>query len=92
MNFRSEDHGPVEDINAICYNIELLLADEFDEDEFEDIIHPLFKQWPEFSGEIYYPVPGGMDAYDYVQHSYWVGNYGAARIRLLNFLISKLSE
>lgn len=54
----------------------------------------MMRRWPEFSGCASYPVPcpaGGTsgDAYDVAcrDSTMWVGAYGGARMRLLNWLI-----
>lgn len=49
-----------------------------------------FRRWPEFSGINCYPVQrtarGGFDHFS-GHGEMWVGEYGSARIRLLNFMI-----
>ena len=59
-------------------------------------LRTLFAQWPEFSGNHNYPVraPSGEYPEDYYWDSkdtegLWKGDYGAARIRLLDFLIER---
>ena len=62
----------------------------------QERLHTLFVQWPEFSGNPNYPVraPSGEHPQDYYWDSkdfegIWKGDYGAARIRLLDFLIER---
>lgn len=90
-----KQYGPVEDICGICYNVELLFETnhhDFNSTQFDLITQPIFKMWPEFSGEIHYPVPGGMYAFDFAPGSLWVGEYGQSRLRLLDFMIQELSK
>lgn len=54
----------------------------------------VFVQWPEFSGYRSYPVnapwPQRLWSTPYAHwqgHNYWTGRYGAARLRLVDFLI-----
>lgn len=59
----------------------------------------LFEQWPEFSGRRNYPVctvymatgkePHTQYCAAYVDRSMWEGEYGASRMRLLQFLIEQ---
>ena len=62
----------------------------------QERLRTLFVQWPEFSGNHNYPVraPSGEPPGDYYWDSkdtegIWKGDYGAARIRLLDFLIER---
>ena len=60
-------------------------------------LHRLFSMWPEYSGCPSFPVrsPGGchIDAYfDLPRWPRWEGEYGAARFRLLAFMIDTLRE
>ena len=55
--------------------------------------------WPEFSGCTVYPVPSTNcefpdSAYDEAlcEDTMWAGAYGAARIRLVNYLITRAQE
>lgn len=61
----------------------------------------IFKQWPEFSGDIVYPIAidGAKDQATWLQFdlasdegAMWTGEYGAARIRLLDFCIVTLEK
>lgn len=59
-------------------------------------LYALFEVWPEFSGNIDYPVkhpdyihPGG--AFE-EGDDLWVGEYGAARMRLLDWMIDELQR
>jgi hypothetical protein len=55
----------------------------------------LFTHWPEFSGDPNFPVPGEVGlphvVYEKTRNK-WRGDYGAARMRLLNFCIITLEE
>ncbi len=53
-----------------------------------------FKEWPEFSGDIVYPVPsifGPCNAYNlsYKMNRMYKGFYGRKRIRLAKFLLEQ---
>lgn len=55
----------------------------------------LFTSWPEYSGCETFPVPAPPGDLDYAQvyHSIenkWVGEYGASRKRLLDYMIEQL--
>lgn len=63
------------------------------------LLDSLFLRWPEFSGNIKYPVPhptmAAVDAYMMGVYglngvSMWHGKYGESRRRLLNWMISEL--
>lgn len=56
-------------------------------------LYGLFRQWPQFSGDIQFPVPPGSEAY-YSAEDLWDRNtpYGQARYDLLDFLIKELSN
>ena len=63
-----------------------------------NLLDTLFKQWPGFSGNGLYPVPhptmrpgAAFTAAD-IQRNMWNSDqpYGAARIRLLDWLIARL--
>lgn len=64
------------------------------------ITRALFCKWPEYTGCIDYPVPSQHDdvsaeaAFDYAFDTgrMWSGDYGAARMRLLEFCIKELRE
>lgn len=57
-------------------------------------ISELAKDWYEFSGDPAFPVPcktsSAIQAYYALPH--WEGEYGAARLRLLDYLIEVTSE
>uniref|UniRef100_A0AAU8HY79 Uncharacterized protein n=1 Tax=Rhizobium phage IG49 TaxID=3129228 RepID=A0AAU8HY79_9CAUD len=87
--------------DGICYNIKTC------DDRDNIALYSLFKEWPEFSGDTEFPVPGyKVDDLEenetdeeraYMEtecEDMWnPGNpYGAARLRLVDFLISKLSK
>lgn len=56
-------------------------------------LYGLFTQWPQFSGDLHFPVPPGPEAY-YGSQDKWDSNttYGQARYDLLDFLIKELSD
>lgn len=94
------DVGPRWVSHGICYNLDTLVSDEKDQDYWDVVKHDLFRKWPEFSGSLTYPVPNKFlwvftkdpgDSYrDTIDM--WVGSYGRARLRLLNFLIKELER
>lgn len=55
-----------------------------------------FKTWPEFSGNLDYPVPAPSGRYPYIEYfesTYkWVGEYGDARRRLCGFIADRLED
>ena len=82
---------------GICDNLTRHLS-LTDEDACMDLLDTLFKQWPEFSGSEFYPVPhptmrpnAAFTEAD-IQQNMWDSDqpYGAARIRLLDWLITRL--
>lgn len=91
------------DRDGICDNIRSILMAEGssvkDRYDMRGLMDDLFKTWPEFSGSQSYPVCtvyqayGGEPREQYITASntftMWEGEYGAARIRLLNFLIEQ---
>lgn len=76
---------------GICYH----LAEHCADDDERQLARQWMQQWPEYTGHPGYPVPaGGWDpesAYDDGPGSdtLWVGEYGASRKRLLNYLITR---
>ena len=89
---------PVEDRRdtGLCCLVEEYLVLQFDDADpiplhiESDLLPELFAEWPEYSGSPNFPVPGGTSAY-FGQHR-WHGEYGAARERLLNWLIQRLQH
>ena len=76
---------------GICDQILL----EFDSD-FIGELQSVFRKWPEFSGNIAFPVPsmryGISEDVAYIRNSdLWAGSYGAARRRLCVFLADQLT-
>lgn len=64
--------------------------------EWRIICDPLFKRWPEFSGDIKYPVthPATVRsdaAYHSTRLKWGVSEYGLTRLRLVDFLIEQLT-
>jgi len=57
-------------------------------------LYEAFSRWPEYSGEPVYPVPSPvsgespMSLYRFTD-DVWAGEYGAARLRLVDFLIAE---
>ncbi len=56
----------------------------------------MFAEWPEFTGMSGYPVPhphlNPTDAFCEAEDYMFAGEYGAARIRLLQFIIDTLTK
>lgn len=79
---------------GICWNVNYHLEEVwYDEDLAHDDMVMAFRAWPEFSGESNYPVPAPADStWNEIGHygvtsDMWAGDYGAARIRLLDHMI-----
>ena len=76
---------------GICFNVgEVFLAES--DDEFfmlQRKVCELAQGWPEYSGNWHYPVPceGKTAEAAYLGLPLWEGEYGAARLRLLDYLI-----
>lgn len=69
--------------------------------EVNQLMDDLFLRWPEFSGNIKYPVPHPtmaaddaypMGVYGLNDVSMWHGEYGESRRRLLRWMIDELSK
>lgn len=69
--------------------------------EVSQLLDNLFQRWPEFSGNVGYPVPHPtlaassaymMGTYGLNDVSMWRGEYGESRRRLLNWMIDELSK
>lgn len=86
--------GPVD--TGICGNVYLKVPGMYDDDDVMKCLHNLFLEWPEYSGNMGYPVASPLPAascvtaFGYLE--LWTGEYGSARIRLLNFCIRKLES
>jgi hypothetical protein len=82
--------GKIDTDTGICTNIEYLaLRDDQSISYLESLLWEAFRAWPEFSGNVNYPVPCGDDSQaGYWRTALWEGEYGAARMRLLNFVHS----
>lgn len=77
--------GPHHVSNGICSNVPCN----------PDPLMMLFQKWPEFSGYISFPVPHPeMDSHDAYMNkpNLWIGEYGEARMRLLDFCIGELEK
>lgn len=77
---------------GLCGNLEeYLTLEEIEQIDLENIYH----KWPEFSGNFVFPVPhpSVSPRVAYLRHKQdmYENEYGASRIRLLDFLISQLS-
>lgn len=66
-----------------------------------DLVECLAQNWPEYSGNSGYPVPhqtlSAEEAFDLDKEEggldpRWAGKYGAARLRLLDYLIAECSK
>ena len=94
--------GPQLRSAGICGNVREL-AQLFHGDDsavwsyWRDVNGGIFENWPEFSGNIYYPVPSGkhrisaQDMYSLIR-CLWDNHYGETRFRLLDFLITSLES
>lgn len=54
------------------------------------VIKKYFADWPEFSGSRTYPVGKGVR--DFGELAFYTGEYGAARIRLAQFIINRIAN
>lgn len=82
---------------GICYNVEMatLNTEGADDLEMTTIMSEIFPKWPEFSGDVRYPVPYGNHDPMTIFHGFnhhWEDTYGDSRKRLLSFLIAELQE
>lgn len=79
------------DSTGICHNVSDVFLAESDGDFFirQRSVCELAKGWPEHSGDWHYPVPceGKTAEAAYLTLPLWEGEYGAARLRLLDYLI-----
>lgn len=84
--------------NGICRLLEMT-NEEFDS-HHEAVLLELFQSWPEYSGNINYPVPshdvensGEVRAYRVAQENgtMWIGPYGKTRTRLLKYMLIELT-
>lgn len=60
------------------------------------IIRDLFPKWPQFSGDIDYPIPSPNQKTHYINAYYkyplWKGAYGEERLDLVRFLSNELTQ
>lgn len=92
-----KNHGPSEHYWGICMNLCAIPGHTPGDGERAD---ELMQQWPEYSGDASYPVPSGQAdvsadrAYYNAGQARWSADtpYGAARLRLLDFMIAKLEK
>lgn len=89
------DEGPRKTEIGICNNV------MYQFDDYEKSIYQWLKDtyvgWSKYSGDIDYPVPSTISNLDPAQmysefDNIWVGEYGALRYELLDFLIAALVE
>jgi hypothetical protein len=96
--------------SSICQQVRAYLYDPSKPIEFRSIqsnlavkqMEELWVRWPEYSGNLVYPVPSptpqnptpkpyaAKDAYMQLHH--WIGEYGESRKRLLTWLIHEVSK
>jgi hypothetical protein len=77
---------------GICCNVLILTRRTYDRELSE-----LMRKWPEYSYDPDYPVPHPSGNFEDPQYAYavlprWEGEYGAARLRLLDFMIAELES
>lgn len=95
---RPKDHG-------ICTQVTLLTAhlSDYTNAAVDTLLSELFMAWPEFSGSRAFPVPytgpllerpvgyrGSHEGLAFFRAPLWAGEYGAARKRLLAWMIEQL--
>jgi hypothetical protein len=91
-----DDPEILEEGMGICANLAWELHNEVTCEQCTEIEQALFKAWPEYSGDLYYPVPAEgcapHEAYNDTDNM-WDSDtaYGQARWRLLNFMIWELT-
>lgn len=91
--------GPARKKSGICQNASELYESYYGVFVPVEAMQDLMSQWPEFSGNELFPVPspwGGDSGFAYRSISvdnFWnpLHSYGAARLRLLDWLIEQLS-
>ena len=85
---------------AICYHLHGHWT-HYKTPRGDELLHHLFRTWPEGSGSAHYPVPrpdgatdyGGIIFYQlYGFEGRWTGKYGESRRRLLDWMIQTLEE
>lgn len=95
-----KDNGPTFPRSGICINVGDLLLDYTDAASYAawfEKYPQAVSAWAEFSGRQAYPVPVGRSkrcpqtAYQR-REGLWTGEYGAARLRLLQHLIDWFKE
>ena len=88
--------------DSICFMLQDLYSQQFNTryDGLLDYVEELAAEWPEYSGYASYPIRPAPHITTYEDESggfwearrsktLWVGEYGAARQRLLDFLIER---
>ena len=81
--------------HGICYNLSVRIQKS--STTVHDILSKVWKHWPGFSGDLYYPVRSPEESIsnrDYFQgcSDLWYGTYGRDRRELLRFLIVQLED
>lgn len=97
LQARVKDDPEAFNVGSICT---MVLGDLDYEEAFRmtRFLAIMWKKWPEFSGNMLYPVTAGnlnpVFAFDQAltDEQMWVGEYGAARRRLLDWLIIELQS
>jgi hypothetical protein len=84
--------GNLKSTAGLCHQYEILFHVDLIEDLAENGIS--WSDWPSFSGNGVFPVPGGELAYhDAVgTSSQYLGSYGKLRLELLDWLIEQASQ
>lgn len=79
--------------NIMCHLTTGILY-TFSLENTQEILKQLFTQWPKFTGNTDYPVPGGYKEYRRasIYNVMWEGKYGELRMELLNFCIDTLQN
>jgi hypothetical protein len=86
---------------GICFNVEMATFSVPGADDLAmiNLMADIWNTWPEFSGYTDYPVPYVEDGESFDSElafhntdDLWADEYGAARKRLLSFLIAELQK
>lgn len=85
-------------VEAICANVSYIIAIVNSETAGQhyatgDVLKKLFVKWPDYSGNVIYPVKSVKAGLQNPSRAFWgainmwEGEYGASRMKLLNFMI-----
>ena len=79
--------------DGICYAVErALISLDYPLTKLDDeLLHPYFKTWEHFSGDVYFPVGTGQGDYIF-KSNLWIGDIGELRLNLLDHLISEVEK